>query len=244
MGEHGGRYKEIAEYMGRQGGECWIMDLRGFGRSGGKRACVKHFSDFEHDLEALVRHAFKTEGEVSSFLLGHSFGGLLTASYLSRSGANAPAMRGLILSSPIFGIGLPVAYWRHCLGILSSYLLPDYVQTSPVDPAKLTHDQEILKKYPKDPLIFHCISSRLYRELVARMKERREIAQNLHLPTLVLQAGEDFIVSREKTLRFYSELAAQDKELEVYEGFYHELFNETNRKTVFERMSLWFSKRI
>ena len=37
MGEHGGRYHELAEFLSGLGLEVWVPDLRGFGKSGGPR---------------------------------------------------------------------------------------------------------------------------------------------------------------------------------------------------------------
>ena len=56
MGEHGGRYHLLAEYLVELGFTCVVPDLRGFGRSGGERAYVNRFADFHEDLKAL--HAF------------------------------------------------------------------------------------------------------------------------------------------------------------------------------------------
>ena len=50
MGEHGGRYRVFAEYLAELGVESWVPDLRGFGQSGGKRACLKRFLDFWWEL--------------------------------------------------------------------------------------------------------------------------------------------------------------------------------------------------
>ncbi|MBI2095673.1 MAG: lysophospholipase [Candidatus Omnitrophica bacterium] len=244
MGEHGGRYREVAEYLGERGGESWAMDLRGFGQSGGRRACLGHFIDYEKDLEALIGHALKTGKEAPSFLLGHSLGGLVASSYLGRPVPGRPALQGLVLSSPLFGIALPVPLWRHSLGMAFSYLLPGWTQDSAVNPSRLTHDEEAARNYPKDPFIFRRISLGLYREIILRMRQRKRIAENIRIPALLLQAGEDLIVSKEKTLLFYSELAAREKEIEVYGGFYHELLNETGRKAVFERLSEWIRRRI
>ena len=57
MGEHGGRYRELAAFLGQKGITCFIPDLRGFGKSGGKRGCLGEFSDYYKDLEVVYRAA-------------------------------------------------------------------------------------------------------------------------------------------------------------------------------------------
>jgi len=242
MGEHGGRYKHVAEYLAELGFECVVPDLRGFGHSGGARTTIRHFSDYLEDLRTLYNFLLRTKKGPPFFILGHSFGGLIASSFSAFS--RPDRMRGLVLSSPIFGIGIPVPFWRHALGIISSYLFPGYRQSSGVNPARLTHDVSMLDRYKEDPCIDHRISSRLYRELVGAMDRRAQIAERIRIPVLVLQAGEDSIVSKEKSVQFYHELKTADKELEVYDGFYHEILNEIGRDRVLMRIGLWLQKHL
>jgi len=242
MGEHGGRYKHVAEYLAELGFECVAPDLRGFGRSGGARATTRAFRDYEEDLKVLYGFLQRTEKDASFFILGHSFGGLI-ASTVTAFG-RLQRMKGLILSSPIFGIAIPVPFWRHAVGIALSYLFPDYRQSSGVNPMRLSHDFSILEKYREDPFIDHRISSRLYRELMRAMERRGEIAREIQDPVLLLQAGEDAVVSKEKAIQFYHDLKTADKELEIFEGFYHEILNETGREKALMRIGLWLQKHL
>ena len=242
MGEHSGRYQAIAEYLSALGVQSYLPDLRGFGQSGGPKAFVRHFSDFHKDTEAL--HAFirRTHPRIPFFLLGHSFGGLVASSYVSLE--NSSGVHGLILSSPIFGIAIPVPLWRHTLALALSYLFPRYSQESHVTARLLTHDCEIIKAYERDPLIHHRITACLYRELVFMIYQKIRIAQNICVPTLILQAGEDRVVSRDATLSFYEAIKAADNEIKIYPNFYHEVLNETERSLVFSKIESWLLKRL
>ena len=242
MGEHGGRYRGLAEHLREMGLECILPDLRGFGRSGGKRGCVKRYQDFHQDLGAIHSFVQKDFKEKPFFFLGHSFGGLISASYA----AFCPAARmdGLILSSPIFGIAIPVPWWRHCLGLATSYVWPDYRQDSRVDPRFLTHDPAMLAAYEKDGDIYHRISAGLYRELLSLIARKNEIASEIKKPALVLQAGDDRIVSKKDTIEFYQNLGSSDKQLKIYDDFYHEILNETRRREVFLKIGEWLAAHI
>ena len=242
MGEHGGRYTRLAGYLAGLGVESVIPDLRGFGQSGGRRACVKQFSDFHRDLDNLVLFISRTHRGTPLFLLGHSFGGLIASSYLAF--CNPPKIGGLVLSSPIFGIALPIPLWRRMVAAAFSYLFPDFSQPSGVKPALLTHDVALIREYENDALIYHRVSARLYCELLAMIRRRASIAQRISSPVLLLQAGEDFVVSKEEALGFYDLLRADDKELEVYGGWYHELLNEVDREKVFSRIGLWILRHL
>ncbi len=240
MGEHGGRYQPVAEYLTATGVTSYVLDLRGFGKSGGHRAYARHFSDFHKDLNAICQLARQTSPKTPLFVLGHSFGGLIASSY-----SVLPAkekIQGLILSSPLCGIAIPVPAWKRYLGLGMAFLFPTYAQGSGVNPALLTHDTEIQKEYAKDSLIYHRITAGLYKELCGALAQADSTATKLTVPTLLLQAGEDFIVSKKASIDFYHKISSSDKELEVYEGFYHEILNEVQRSQVFSRIAAWLSK--
>lgn len=237
MGEHGGRYEHLADFLAAAGISSLTPDLRGFGLSGGGRGRLRRLEDHHEDLSAALDLLSRQSGGRPVFMIGHSFGGLLTATYLSRFPARRIA--GAVLSSPIFGIAVPVAPWRHALGLAASWILPDLTQATGVRPELLTHDADILREYAADTLIHHRISARLYRILTSTIARRADIARRFKQPLLVLQADQDHIVSRDAAVKFFHEALSADKELDVYPGFYHEILNETGRQKVFARISGW-----
>ena len=241
MGEHGGRYQDLAGFLGKSGLECVIPDLRGFGKSGGERAYADSFGVFHEDFECIRNFIEKSRPNPNVFVLGHSFGGLLAASFIYMRGAS---VRGLVLSSPLFGVASRVPFWRSALGLVAAEIFPRYSQNTNVRPELLTHDPGVISAYGKDPLIYHKISARLYRELLKLMAQRTAIAQGLRCPVLVMQAGDDRIVDKEKTIAFYKELNTQDKDLKVYPRLYHEILNEAEHLSLIQTISAWISSRI
>lgn len=237
MGEHGGRYAHLAEFLAASGAQVLTPDLRGFGKSGGARGCLRSMEDHHADLSAALDILAGDVPGRPIFILGHSFGGLVSASLVARSPGRRLA--GLVLSSPIFGIGVPVPVWRHALGWALSWIVPDYAQSTGVRPEWLTHDPEMLERYGRDALIHHKISCRLYRILTENLSDRARIARRIKVPLLVLQAELDRVVSPDAAVKFFHECPGPDKELEVYAGFYHEILNEVERQRVFARISSW-----
>lgn len=237
MGEHGGRYQAMAEFLAERGFQLLIPDLRGFGKSGGKRACLRSFSQYFEDLAALHRLITEEEKGTPVFLLGHSLGGLIASAYAAFF--EHPPMKGLILSSPCFGIAIQVPLGKHLLGILNSFIMPDLAQNSGLNPKHLTHDKEIVERYINDPLVCRVVSARLYHEMIRMLGRKEEIAARLRCPLLILQAGMDIIVSKQATLLFYEKLKITPKAIEIYENSYHEVLNETNRMAVWERLGQW-----
>ncbi len=241
MGEHGGRYRRLAEHLLPLGVESIALDLRGFGQSGGARAYVPRFEYFLKDLEAIHAFVYRRNNKLPIFLLGHSLGGLIASDYAA--GAKRPPLKGLVLSSPAFGIAIPVPTWKHLMALAVSVITPHYSEKDNVSISLLTHDAVIRNEYEKDPLIYHRITTGLYREMTRAIKRSAQIAARLSLPVLVLQAGNDAIVKKEETLEFYDRIKSSDKTVEVYPELYHEILNETGREKVFARITAWlFSK--
>ena len=241
MGEHGGRYIELAEYLGSGGFECFLPDLRGFGKSAGKRGTLRHFSDYFEDLKVIQRLAGVPDDRRPFFVLGHSYGALVAASWV----AAFPALRcrGLVLTSPNFGIAIRVGPVRHGLAIAMARVNPDFTQDNGVDPDLLTHDVSMRQRHARDPLIHGRISVGLYREMTGQLSRVDEVASKILCATLVLQAGDDRIVSQSATAHFFEKLASEDKELHVYENLYHEILNETERASIFTRIRDWLERR-
>lgn len=239
LGEHGGRYRAFGEYLHGLGYGVILPDLRGFGYSGGPRASLRHFSDFHRDLDGLCRWSEREFRDSKLYLLGHSLGGLISASYAAL--AKTPKLSGLVLSSPAFGPAVPVPPWKHALATAASLIFPDHLEASGIDTTRLTHDRAVIEAYQKDPLIFHRISARLYTEFCRLSAQRRSIAARIRIPLLLLQAGDEAIVSKDLSLKFYDELGASDKTLDVLEGLYHEILNESRRSEIFSSIGLWLN---
>lgn len=76
--EHAGRYKELAAFFYSRNINCVLMDLRGFGSSGGKKAFWPDFNTVVTDVSMVAADILKRGDSVH--LLGHSMGGLLIKS--------------------------------------------------------------------------------------------------------------------------------------------------------------------
>ena len=71
-------------------------------------------------------------------------------------------------------------------------------------------------------------------------------APRLGLPLLLIQAGEDRLVSASASKAFFESAGSTDKTYREYPGLYHELLNEVEpeRAKVFEQLSAWLTERI
>jgi lysophospholipase len=64
----------------------------------------------------------------------------------------------------------------------------------------------------------------------------------LRLPTLILHGTGDRLVSLAANRPVYQAIGARDRSLKVYEGLYHEVFNEPERATVIGDLLRWLGR--
>lgn len=241
LGEHSGRYQNVVDALEGLPLSIWALDLRGFGRSTGQRGHVDSFWDYMEDLDCLLEQVQAEEGEIPVFLLGHSFGGLVALHYaICRPGRLA----GLVLSSPCLGLSLRVPRWKHNAGMLLARFLPRFSMPSGLDPALLSHDAEVVERYRRDPLVTDRVSARLYAEMLSAMERVARRAVQLEAPCLFLLAGGDRLVSVPVAQNVFVRLGSRDKEMHLYPGYFHELFNEEGKEEPLGLLRQWLERRL
>src|SRR2546429_493085 len=73
--DHAGRWRDVGERLCAVGYSTYVLDLRGHGRSGGRRGHLSRFSQLLGDLQAF-RRVVRLRTDRPQLLLGTSFGGL------------------------------------------------------------------------------------------------------------------------------------------------------------------------
>ena len=99
LGEHSGRYARLAEALNSAGCGCWAIDLRGMGRSEGRRGHVDRWRQWVEDCAAFVDLIRERSGGTEVVPLGHSFGGVVVASAVLD---DVVRPRRFVLSNPAF----------------------------------------------------------------------------------------------------------------------------------------------
>jgi alpha-beta hydrolase superfamily lysophospholipase len=79
--EHARRYDHVAQRFGEAGLAVYALDLRGHGRSGGKRVYLRDISEYTDDFHTLVGIAAAEYPALKRVVLGHSMGGGIVFAY-------------------------------------------------------------------------------------------------------------------------------------------------------------------
>lgn len=95
-----------------------------------------------------------------------------------------------------------------------------------LDITKLSHDEAVVRAYADDPLVHDRVSVRWFTEIVRTMEEVNESAPRITVPILMQLADNDHLTDAARSREFFDRLNVEDKRLHVYDGFYHEIYNE------------------
>jgi alpha-beta hydrolase superfamily lysophospholipase len=238
LGEHSGRYRHIAEFFNRCGLSVRCFDHRGHGRSQGARGDVINGDPMVQDAEIVIDD-FAAHFADPPFLFGHSMGGLFAARFAL---ARLSPLRGLILSSPALAVRLS-PFQQRLLAVMHA-IAPRMRVPNGLPTAYLSHDARVVTAYKADPLVHGKISARLMRSMLSSMEYCRSHAAALSVPALLMIAGDDHLVDAEGSKRFFAQLPAGLAQLHVYDGFYHEIFNEVAAQRPFADLEAWLDTQL
>jgi alpha-beta hydrolase superfamily lysophospholipase len=238
LGEHAGRYEELARWLNERGFAVRGYDHYGHGDSGGVRGGLPSDLRLVEDLADILGSTRKRmQASTPLILLGHSMGGLVAAHLVAQGLARVD---GLVLSSPALDPGL-TAFQKLLLAVLPS-IAPNLRVGNRLDPNWISHDPKVVQAYQQDRLIHDRISGRLGRYIAETGPLVLAAAPRWEIPTLLLYAGADRLVSPRGSEAFAKAAPARVVESELYPDLYHEIFNEQAREPVYARLGVWLDR--
>jgi alpha-beta hydrolase superfamily lysophospholipase len=238
--DYGGRYAHVVESWASKGIATASIDMRGHGRAEGRRGYCEHFSEFLDDAAELTRLVGERAPGVPAFLFGHSFGGLVAAlAALDRPSG----WRGMVLSSPFFGLAKDLSGLEVAAGKLISRFAPTFAMPTGLSGADVTHDPVRAKAYDEDPLVFKKAPVRWVFETQAAQARALGHARDLTLPLYEFIGTADHVVSLAAARTFFDSASSKDKAWEGSPGHLHEVLNEPEWRPVADRVADWVLAR-
>jgi len=241
LGEHCGRYMNVVNHFVPLGYAVYGLDHIGHGKSEGMREVVERFTDYTDALTVYQEMVKGGQTGKPIFLVGHSMGGLIVSYYLLDHQAD---FRGAVISAPLIKASGNISQATILMGKILSALAPK-MGLLPVDPNGISRDPEVVKAYLNDPLVFHGKTpARLGAELLKAMLRVTAEAGKITLPFIVLQGSEDRLVDPGGAQTLYDKASSKDKTIRIYEGLYHEVFNEPERGRVLKDVETWLAAHV
>jgi alpha-beta hydrolase superfamily lysophospholipase len=240
--EHSRRYQEFGEAMAGYGFSTYAMDLRGHGRSDGRRGHVRRFEILLQDLD---RFRQEVEGLAPVgqplFLVGHSQGGLIALRYLQEYRST---FAGAVITAPWLGTAVHLPQWMVVVANVLDRVLPAFPFPYHIDADLLSHDPERVSDYRDDPEIHSTITPRMFTEVSAAIHLAFQRGDRLDVPVHLLLAGDDRIVDTDRSLAFARSLPSDRVTAEVVEGAYHEVLQERERAVLVRRIRDWLDEQL
>jgi alpha-beta hydrolase superfamily lysophospholipase len=228
--------------MAAVGFSSYAFDLRGHGRSEGRRGHVRSFGVYLQDVDRFRREVeVFTPSGLPLFLLGHSMGGLIALRYLE---GYRTQLTGAIISAPWLATAMPVPRWKATAAAALARVLPSLPLGNGLKPEHLSHDRRVVDDYRADPLVHDRITPRLFLEASAAMGLVLQHADRVTAPLLFLVPESDRIVDAQRSLQFARQLPAHLTTIRTYAGMYHEILNEVDAHLVVRDIRHWIAARI
>ncbi|MCS7188864.1 MAG: alpha/beta hydrolase [Bacteroidia bacterium] len=231
--EHSGRYMEVVAYLIDKGWGSLIWDLRGHGRSTGKRGFVTDIEEYLYDLTAVWTY-WREKIAKPVVLFGHSLGGLIVLRYRQKYQEIWEPLATLV-SAPLIQLKLKIPPWKQVLGNLAGRFFPTLTLPSGLNPTQLTHDPTEAKAYATDPLVFSTATAGWFAAVQRAQRELwHEVPRFSNGRYLFILPEEDPICDSQAARQLYHHLGTSQKRLICYPESYHEPLHETFREKVFQ----------
>ncbi|MEJ2013280.1 MAG: lysophospholipase [Anaerolineales bacterium] len=241
LGEHSGRYQTLLEPLTDAGLAIWSYDLRGHGRSAGKRGHILHWSDHHNDLDHFMSYVRSQSPGMPVFLFGHSLGTLIVAEYvLSRDRPLAGVILSSLSTEPV-GVATPL---QVMIARLLSNIWPGFTLPTGLDASTLSRIPQIVEDYRNDPLVHDRGTVRFATESLDTIDWIKDHADRMTLPLLLVHGSEDSLSAVNGSQEFYEAAQSIDKELWILPGGFHESHNDIESERYVQKLRDWVVKRI
>lgn len=234
--EHSDCYNRLISALDGSGWNFVGWDLRGHGKSEGLRGYAKDFDEYVLDFKIFMDLGLSLM-EVQNkpvVLLAHSMGGLIQTCALTEKKQLNSQIAGQILSSPLFGVAVTVPEWKDKGAGFINSLLPKVTLGNEIKYDQLTRDLDVIREYEMDTYRHSRISSGVYLGIKRELERNLNRASQTYIPTLLHISDKDPVVSSEKAIKFFDNIASPNKRIKIMEGGKHELYNDTVRVEIFK----------
>jgi len=234
-------YRCWAPAKPRAGIATYAFDLPGHGKSDGKRGHIGSFEEYTDALGQLLSLARQARPDLPFVLLGHSMGGLVAADFLLQHQSEfvAAVLTGAAIQSPqqpssiVLFVNRVIAAVMPRFGVLR------------MDASGISRDPQVVSDYENDPLVYRGkATAGLVTALFSAMNRVVANAESIRLPILIMHGSVDSLTAVEGSKLLHDTISSEDKKIVIYDGLYHEILNEPERKNVMADILGWLEPNI
>ena len=273
LGEHAGRYRELAERLTNNDFLVCAEDHRGFGRSTISKEQIGHMADANghelivEDMGHLMADTKAEYGNIPYFMLGHSMGSFLTRCFLIKYHKE---LNGVI----IMGTKGKLKGFEKCGKIVASIQKAifggrkraniicklaeggygrKYFPKDNSDFAWMTSDKEEIKKIKEDEYFSKKPSTietyiQIFNLLEKISNSENYANMNRDFPILLISGDKDPVGDMGEGVKWvyemYKSLGFSDINISLYKDGRHEILNDVKRQDVINEIIEWLNNHI
>jgi acylglycerol lipase len=239
VNSHSGQYLWVGEQFAAAGYAAFALDLRGRGKSEGERFYVEDIADYVSDVANTIALAKSRNPGLPVFLLGHSAGGVTSASYVLD---HQSELAGFICESFAFQVPAPGFALAAIKGI--SHIAPR-LPILKLKNEDFSRDPKVVAALNSDPLIAGEIQPAITVAALVRADERlREEFPTIAIPLLIMHGTDDKATVCHGSEFFYKTAGSKDKTLKLYESHYHDLLADLGKEQAMADVQAWINARV
>lgn len=237
LGDHGGRYDELARALSEAGLIVSLPDLRGHGKSEGARGHIPGLPEPVRDIHNVREHvAYRMPG-ARSLVVGVGTGALLAIAYAK---AHPDEVHALVLAGPLLApsFGEPKKS-----GLFGMFKKPGPLSECaiPWSEDAMLLDPEARSRWTADEHRGGVVTLRGAEVIQAAAQQASAGHEALNIPILVLAGSADEISPASSCQAFAKQLGA---DFMVFEQCRHDLFRDANSQQVIEAVTDWAKGKI
>lgn len=241
FGEHLGRYDEWCKKFNNIGFNVHGIDLRGHGRSDGKRGYAKNYKYFLKDIYVLYQNVIEESNNKPIIFYGHSFGGNLALNFLLEYPNSI--ISAAVISSPWLKLSFNPSFIKELIGNFLKNIFPSTILKTNLPVSGLTSKKDIVEQYITDPLVHNKIGIKIYFQIKSAGIKALKQVYKINIPILLIHGINDPITSHLASISF-SKNSSNKTTLKLYNLPYHELHNTDESELIFEDIHKWLLEKI
>ena len=236
---HVGWFIESGNLLNHKGFNIYAVDRRGSGMNHTNRGHMENYGTLIDDLREVIEMAKSRHPGKKVFLIGSCWGGKVAVTFAER---HKKLLAGLILVTPAIKTKVDLPIGEKVDIAFSNIFRPRKLFDVPLDDCMFTRNPRYAEFIKKDDLKLKKVTARFFFETQMMNFRFNKIAPRIHIPVLVLLAGDDRVVDNKGIKKWFNKLGAMDKTIKLYEDSYHCLqFEET--KNITNHIADWVKAR-
>lgn len=236
LGAHSGWFEAAAKELASRKFFVIAYDQKGFGSRSDKN--LQSYKDWISDLVALVSSIKKTHSQLPFYLMGNSMGGLVV---MASSAMVQPD--GIVIFSPGFD-GHPKTFSLQykIRSIVSALLSPQKEVALPYGFEIVTRAKDVLNWLETDTCKKVAVPGYMLFELLKLSNYVLANLKSVHIPLLMITAGQEKVVNNQVNERLFKRLQAPFKKHVHMEEAWHDLMFDPQIDEVADEIKKWIDE--